>query len=86
MRLIFEVPDDLHARFKAETAAHGVKQAAVVRFLIDVWLKDPDMGPKPAKPAPNTPRSVTNASGPVTNAPEHALTANDILQKIRTKR
>lgn len=79
MRLVFEVPDDLHARFKAETAARNLKQAAVVRFLVDSWLNDPDSGPKPAEPAPNT-------AEPVLDESERPLTRDEVLRRLRTKK
>lgn len=79
MRLVFEIPDDLHARFKAQTAVLGVKQAAVVRDLVLSWLETHES-------TPESPGSVTNVSGSVTNVPGASISRDEVLRRLRTKK
>jgi hypothetical protein len=79
MRLVVEVPDDLHARFKAETASRNLKQAAIVRELLDSWLDG-------LRTSPNVSNVPTNAAGPVTNAAGTTISADEVLRRIRTKK
>lgn len=49
MRLVIEIPDDLHTRFKSETSARGVTQADIVRNLLESWLKKPGTASEPPR-------------------------------------
>lgn len=74
MRMVTEVPDDLHARFKAETRRQGVSQAGIIRNLVEKWLQKPDSAVSAPKPAPKR-------SGAPASAQEAQSKRDEILRK-----
>lgn len=78
MRLVVELPDELHARFKARTASEGLKQARLVRSWVESWVERPESGPKP-------PESPLNTVELVTNAAERQRAVDELLRKSRKR-
>jgi hypothetical protein len=75
MRMVIEVPDDLHSRFKAETTRRGVAQAKIVRDLLADWLSRPNLADiEPSRP-------VRPAERPA-NAAEGQKRRDEVLRKL----
>jgi hypothetical protein len=76
MRLVIEVPDDLHAKFKSAAHYSGRTQAEIVRGWIVSWVGEAEIGE--IKPS-----TAAKPAEPPANAAEAQRRRDEVLRKSR---
>lgn len=79
MRLVIELPDELHAKFKSAAHYSGRTQAELVRGWITSWVGDSENGQIPAEPAVNGAKTAPNGA-------ESQRRRDEVLRKARKGR
>ena len=75
MRLVIEVPDELHARFKAYAAGSGRSQADIVRGWISQWVGEAES--RPETPGKGSERPRTPGKGD-----ERQMKKDEFLRRV----